>query len=328
MLTTTVERSAWAKLLFWTLAVFVCVATGLAGPVIKLPALAALIVFFLSLAVTFVRGTDGLILVIFAMLFSPEIGGSLMTGRATGEGGGGVVIRLEDVIMFAVVMGWILRSAYRGRHFGIVRTPVNGAIWAYMAASIVATLLGVLAGSVRSFAAGFFNNLKYFEYFLLFFMILAHVRSRDEIKRMFWALFLVFFFAMIYGYAQLGTGDRVCAPFDKEPNTFGGYMVLIMCLAGGIAIHDRRAKVRVPLILLMLFAAPPLLFTLSRASYMSLLVGLAAFLMISSHRVLIGSVVAALVCSMLLGMPLFPEKVRERVAGTFERETEYHVQVA
>ena len=51
--------------------------------------------------------------------------------------------------MMAVALGWILRSAYTGRRFGILHTKVNSKIWIYMGASIIATLLGFLKGSVE-----------------------------------------------------------------------------------------------------------------------------------------------------------------------------------
>jgi len=326
-------QSARNKQFYWQIIIAPCAIAaalllGRVGAIARLPVLAVVIAFFVTMGVAFVRGTEGLYLIIFAMLFSPEISSGIATGRTGGEGAGRVVLRLEDVIMFAVVLGWILRSAYHGRRFAILKTPINASIWIYVAASIVATLLGVLRGSVGAFWAGFFHNLRYFEYFLLFFMILAHVREKTEIKRMIWAMFIVFGLAMLYGYAQIGTGVRVSAPFDAEPNTFGGYIVLLTCLAAGIALVDTRARIRFTMVGLILLALPPLMFTLSRASYLALIAGFFAFLAVSHHRVLIGAVAVAFVAAMMLGMPLFPEKVQERVAGTFEAERQYHVQIA
>jgi len=326
MFDTAIERKALTRLTLALVAVSCAGILGICGPAIKLPVLAVIAVFFLTLGVSFIRGTEGLYLVIFAMLFSPEISSGAATGRASGEGGGEVALRLEDLIMVAVVIGWMLRSAYMGRRFGIMQNSVNPAIWAYMGISIVATLLGVLAGSVRHPLAAFFNNLKYFEYFLLYFMILAHVRDKTTIVHMIWALLIVFGLAMVYGYTQLG-GGRVCAPFDKEPNTFGGYIILLMCLAGGIALTDKRTRIRVIMVFLLVFSVLPLLFTLSRVSYLAIIVALLAFLAVSHHRVLIGAVAVGLVSVILLGLPLFPEPVRNRVTNTFRQEAEFHEKI-
>lgn len=328
MFASVIEKDTRNRLIICAIIAMAALFLGKLGSVANLPLLATIAVFFLTVSVSFVRGTEGLYLLIFAMLFSPEISTGISTGKTGGEGGSGIVVRLEDVIMAAVVLGWILRSAYMGQHFGIIKTPVNAAIWLYIGASIIATLFGLLRGSVRFFLVGLFHNLKYFEYFLLYFMILAHVRRKEVIVRMIWAMFIAFFLAMIYGYTQIESGGRVCAPFDAEPNTFGGYIILLMCLAGGIALNDRRVRVRAVMIFLLLFAVPPLLFTLSRASYLALIVGLLSFLVVSRHRILIAAVIIGLIAAMMLGLPILPEKVQERVAGTFEEETEVHIRVA
>lgn len=328
MFTSIIERDLRNKLMICALAIAGASILGRFGSVFRLPVLATVVVFFIVTNISFLRGVDGLYLVIFAMLFSPEIATGIATGRTAGEGGSGIVLRLEDVIMVAVVLGWILRSAYMGQHFGIIKTPVNTAIWIYMAACVIATLFGYLGGSVRSLSAGILHNLKYFQYFLLYFMILAHVRRKEIVVRMIWAIFIVFFLAIIYGYTQIGSGGRVCAPFDAEPNTFGGYIVLLMCLAGGITLTDSRVRIRVMMIFLLLFAVPPLLFTLSRASYLALIFGSLSFLAVSHHRILIGAVAIGFVAVMMLGLPILPERVQERIARTFEKEEEYHVQIA
>ncbi|MBU4212183.1 MAG: O-antigen ligase family protein, partial [Verrucomicrobia bacterium] len=292
--------------------------------------LAGIFIFFTALVISFVRGTDALYIIIFAMLFSPEIGTSMETGRTTGEGAGALSLRLEDILLIAVGCGWLLRTAYQKRHYGIMRTPVNPAIGCYIAASVIATMLGVIGGTVR-LEAGIIHNLKFFEYFFLFFMILAHVREKKIVTNMFIAMLLVFFLALIYGYLQIeltGT-QRVSAPFDpNEPNTFGGYIVLLMCVAFGIVLEDKRIRVCVPLIGLLLFAMPPLLFTLSRAAYMAFIAGWLAFLMVSKQRIIVGAIAIGLVAVLIIGVPMLPARVQHRITGTFRAEPEYHVKIA
>lgn len=296
----------------------------------QLSTLAGIVIFFAVLGVSFVRGVDALYIIIFAMLFSPEIGTPLTTGRTSGgEGVGVITLRLEDILLIAVGCGWLLRTAYQKRQFGIFRTAVNPAIGLYIAVCIIATMLGVVGGTVR-LEAGIVHNLKFFEYFFLFFMILAHVREKVIINRMLIVLLFVFFLALIYGYFQieLTGGKRVSAPFENEPNTFGGYIVLLMCVAFGIVLEDKRARVGVPLIGLLLFALPPLLFTLSRASYMAFIAACLTFLVVSSHRIIVGAVIVGVTAVMLIGVPMLPAKVQQRITGTFQAEPEYHVQIA
>ncbi|MFA7158858.1 MAG: O-antigen ligase family protein [Kiritimatiellia bacterium] len=287
-----------------------------------------LIVFFVALGISFVRGVEALYIIVFAMLFSPEIGMGGATGRTGGEGTA-VALRLEDILLVAVGCGWLLRTAYDNRRFGIVRTGVNTGIGIYVLACLTATMLGVINGTVN-LKTGVFHNLKFMEYFFLFFMILAHVRSKKIISRMLVAMMIVFFLAMIYGYTQieLGGHKRVTAPFDdNEPNTFSGYIVLLMCVIFGVVLADRRIRVRAPLILLLLFAIPPFIFTLSRAGYMAFIAGWLAFLVFSRHRILVGALIIAMVGASLIGVPLLPQKVQKRITGTFKAETEFHVKI-
>lgn len=292
--------------------------------------LAGAFIFFTALVISFVRGTDALYIIIFAMLFSPEIGTSLETGRTSGEGAGALSLRLEDILLIAVGCGWLLRTAYQKRHYGIMRTPVNPAIGCYIAASIIATMLGAIGGIVR-LEVGIIHNLKFFEYFFLYFMILAHVREKKIVTNMFIAMLLVFFLALIFGYTQIElSGERrVAAPFDlDEPNTFSGYIVLLMCVTFGIVLEDKRARVYVPLIGLLLFAMPPLLFTLSRAGYTAFIAGGLAFLMASKKRIIVGATAVGLIATLIIGVPLLPAKIQQRITGTFKAEPEYHVKIA
>ncbi|MBI2439804.1 MAG: O-antigen ligase family protein [Lentisphaerae bacterium] len=301
----------------------------------RLPTLGLLgvIVFFAALAISFVRGTAALYIIIFAMLFSPEVWTPLATGRTAGAegaaGAGTIIVRLEDLILIAVGCGWLLRTAYQKRQFGIMSTPVNPAIWFYIATFVVATMLGVLGGTVR-LEAGIVHNLKFCEYFFLFFMILAHVRKKEIIGKMLAAMLVAFFVAMLYAYTQMewSGAKRLVAPYDDEPNTFGGYIVLLMCLAAGIALTDQRPRVRVPLVLLLLLALPPLLFTLSRAGYTAFIAGVLAFLALSQQRIIIGALTIGLVAALVMSVALLPASVQQRIAGTFRTETQFKAQMA
>ncbi|MFH0880094.1 MAG: O-antigen ligase family protein, partial [Lentisphaerota bacterium] len=169
---------------------------------------------------------------------------------------------------------------------------------------------------------------KYFEYFFLFFMILAHIRRLQDLRGMVTAMLLVFFLASVYGYYQMALGVRVSAPFDAEPNTFGGYLALMICVALGVVLTDTRPNVRMILIALLLFALPPFLFTLSRSSYIALFAGLAAFVMVSRQRLVVLAVTIAVGLVVLAGFLTVPHKLQSRVMDTFKKGTQYHVQVA
>jgi hypothetical protein len=97
----------------------------------------------------------------------------------------------------------------------------------------VATLWGKITGDVQGMG-GFFFVLKYFEYMIVFFMVVNFVKTPDQAKRLLFCLFLACFIVSIYGLIQIPGGGRVSAPFEGEvgePNTFGGYLVFMGALA-------------------------------------------------------------------------------------------------
>jgi O-antigen ligase len=121
-----------------------------------------------------------------------------------------------------------------------------------------------------------------------------------------------------YGIVSIRTQARVSAPFEAaggtEPNTFGGYLMLVMTTALALGLYAPRRPLRWTLFAIVGIASVPFVMTLSRASYASMLVML-ALLALTARRYGLLAVLAVI----LLGAPfLFPEAVIQRVQSTFE----------
>jgi hypothetical protein len=86
--------------------------------------------------------------------------------------------RREDLLLIAIGLGWLLRTAYHHRKFGIIRTPPNGPIVAYFRSRSPP-----LSGRHTVRRRLLFHNLKYFEYFPVL-HDLAHVRDEGLIRRL------------------------------------------------------------------------------------------------------------------------------------------------
>jgi len=269
--------------------------------------------------VVFVKTEIGLYLVIFSMLLSPQFG----------TGGGGmiaesrrIVVRSEDVLLLVVALSWLAKTAVN-KELGIaVKTPLNRPILAYVAATAIATLIGYLTGTVAG-AGGFFYVLKYVEYFVVYYMVVNNLVDRQQAWRFVTAAFLTAVVVSLIGMTQIPSGHRVSAPFegrDGEPNTFGGYLLLLMAVAGGIALETLRLRTRAIYLGLVGLMSIPFMFTLSRTSYVGLIPAAAVMAMLSSRRRwMIGALLALLVASPLV-LALFPETVSKRVRYTFEPE--------
>ena len=277
--------------------------------------LAAAMAVFL---VVFVKTEIGLYLVIFSMLLSPQFGASGGTIAESRQ----ILVRSEDVLLLVVALSWLAKTAVN-KELGIaVKTPLNRPILAYVAATAIATLIGYLTGTVAG-VGGFFYVLKYVEYFVVYYMVVNNLVDRRQAWRFVTAAFVTAVIVSLIGMTQIPSGQRVSAPFegrDGEPNTFGGYLLLLMMVAGGIALETLRLRTRAIYLGLLGLMSIPFMFTLSRTSYVGLLPAAAVMAVLSSRRrVMIGALLALLVASPLV-LVLLPDTVAKRVRYTFEPE--------
>jgi len=264
--------------------------------------------------VSFIKIELGLYLLIFSMLLSPEItAGEVRGGAAIGRG---LTLRLDDFLLLVIGFSWLAKNAIH-KELGLFwKTPLNRPIFFYLAACILSTGFGIMAGRVDP-ATGFFFVVKYFEYFIVFFMVVNHIESPDQIKRLIFCIFLTCFIISIIGMIQIPTGGRVSAPFEGEtgePNTLGGYLVFTGAIAAGLYSRIKDRKTRRLIVVLLVFMVPPFLYTQSRSSYLALIPVLGYLGFQSEKRVLaLGLLAIGLIIS-----PLFlPSVVKDRILYTF-----------
>jgi hypothetical protein len=266
--------------------------------------------------VSFVNFEWGLYILIFSMLLSPEF---TIGETAGGSLGRGVTLRFEDFLMVVIGFSWFARNAVNKELGLFLKTPLNKAILFYVLACIISTGLGILADRV-GLKTGALYVLKYIEYFIVYFMVINHVRDADQIKRFVFCLLLTCFIISIFGILQIPGGERVSAPFEGEggePNTFGGYLVFIGAIAGGLFIKTENPKLKSLLPILILSIVLPLLFTRSRSSYLALIPACLVLGLLLRHRIIIISLMAVA----LLLSPLFlPSTVKDRILFTFTQE--------
>jgi O-antigen ligase len=273
-----------------------------------------LILLLLVFVCTFVWPEAGLYVLIFSMLLSPEI----IAGDIGGKGtlGRGLTLRLEDFLLVFIGLSWFARTAVDKTKGLIRKTPLNQPIAAYIIVCVVATLWGKISGDVKGFA-GFFFVLKYFEYMIVFFMVVNYVKTPDQAKRLLFCLFLTCFIVSIYGLVQIPGGGRVSAPFEGEigePNSFGGYLVFMGAVAVALMNHFKDLRVRLGLALLLVVLLISLLYTKSRASYLAVIPAYLALSLFSRRRFYL---IAGLTILLALSPVLLPRVARERMAETF-----------
>jgi len=269
----------------------------------------ALLFFSIILIITLVNTDVGLAILIFSMLFSPEI----VLGQIPGRD---IVVRLDDILLAIITIAWFAKTAINKGLALFIRTPLNRPIIIYILVCLVATLKGAAQDHV-SFLKGFFFLMRYFEYFLLYILVANYVHSRKQIKFFLNAFFLTCAFVSLYGILQIPRGVRVSAPFEGEvgePNTFGGYLLFLFCIAVGIFLQSMSKKMKYAMAGLAFLIFIPFLFTLSRASYLAIIFSYITFILFQKRRTALIAVLAMIIVSVLV---LRPEAVFSRVKYTF-----------
>ena len=280
-------------------------------PSILLAGVAGIGVFILSFAST----RSALYFLVVAALLSPEFG-------ARSTQGSGVTLRLDDLLLLVIGFAQLTKSAVH-RDIGLFSwTPLNRYITYYMLTCVFATGMGIIFGRVQPLT-GFFFVLKYFEYFIVYFMLVNNITTREEARRFLILILLTAAVVSVVAIAQIPAGGRVVAPFegeDGEPNTLGGYLLLISTVVSGLLLRrDAVSKRSHQMILLGLLGLTtiPILFTLSRATWLAVIPAYAVLFLLSDRKAILG-ICGALV--MIVAPFMVPESVVERALYTVETE--------
>lgn len=273
------------------------------------------VVFFISFAKTQLA----IYFLIFAMLLSPEIDfGSLSESGV--EGGRAVAIRLDDLFLMLIVFGWFAKAAINKDVGLVTKSPLNGRIYIYSAVFTLSTFAGMLYGDVDG-VLGFFNVVKYLEYYILYFMILNNLETEKQARNFIKAALITNFIIAVYALSQIPSGERISAPFEGEggePNTLGGYLVIMISITLGLFLETDHFFKRLGYGALSALNLLALMYTESRSSYLGLLLAAIVLMTYAKRRnlLILGLVVAAVFSTIIL-----PENVKERIKYTFaERE--------
>ncbi len=252
-----------------------------------------------------------LILLIFAMLLSPEIALGKIPKRS-------ITFRLDDIILIVIFLGWIANTAIN-KELGLLRaTPINKPIIAYIFICIFSSAIGILQGRVNP-GYSFFYILKYIEYFLLFFMVSNHIKDRVQIKRFLFFMFITCFIVSVYALRfHFVFGGRASAPFEGatgEANTLAGYLILIMGMLLGIILYSRKIKIKILLGAFLGFITLPFIYTFSRSGWAGFLSMFLAFVVFTKRYR--GILLIILICGIIASPFIFPRSVYERIEYTF-----------
>lgn len=283
----------------------------------------AMAVSLLVFGVTVVRVDFGVYVLVMAMLLSPEI--------ETGDPYSGIrrfSLRYDDLLIIVIFLGVMVKLAFEGRLRLWQPTPVNAGIVTYGSVCLFSTALAYQRDlGAWDERTALFVMLKMLEYYLVFFLVGHAIRDFPTMRKQMILFFLVALIVSGYGIYTIRAEPRVSAPFEAggtEPNTLGGYLTLVICVAAGLMTQARGARAQVVCAAIAVTAFIPFLYTLSRASYAALFVGLAVLSVISRRWLILFALVLVLVVSPLI----MPTAVLERVTYTFQEDSGAAVSIA
>lgn len=270
------------------------------------------------LAIAFISTEAALYILICSMLLSPQFGAS--QGGIAEERS--VVVRMDDILLILIGFSWFARTAVQKELGLIPHTPLNRPIIFYILACAFPTGLGVMAGRIQPLS-GLFYLLKYIEYFVIYYMIVNYMYNVKQAKSFITTALVTCVIICLYGIAQIPSGERVSAPFEGkggEPNTLGGYLVFMWAIVLGLMLTSHSRRLKRWLIVMSVLIIFPLLFTLSRASWVGAVAMYLALIILSERRVLLIGVGILLIAISPL---IIPKQVSLRALNTFKPERGY-----
>lgn len=300
-------------ILMWVLAAGVLYL--IADPVSAIaPSTSLMLALGLAIVVVAFMSTEAAIFILIcSMLLSPEFGAS--QGGISEERS--VTVRADDLLILLIGFSWFARSAIQKELGFFPHTPLNRPIVFYVIACAFPTAIGIMTGRIQ-LLSGLFYILKYIEYFFIFFMVVNYMYTKKQAKAFLTTAIITCVIICLYGIVQIPAGERVSAPFEGkggEPNTLGGYLVLMWAIVLGLYLTSAEPRLKRWLLVVNVLIIVPLLFTLSRASWVAAAAMYVALIVFSEKRIwLIGAAVLAVALSPII----LPPQVSFRVVSTFQ----------
>ncbi|MCS7151862.1 MAG: O-antigen ligase family protein [Endomicrobia bacterium] len=285
--------------------------------------LIGILLAFTILLVSFFSPQVGLAFLVFSMLLSPEIKLAEVPGRD-------VVVRIDDLLIFAVFFGWFARSIFT-KSIEIKITLILLPMLLYTVISIISTFLGILSGNVV-FRKAIFYLLKYSEYFIIYFLVTQIVETRQQIKTYIILFIITSIIVNLHGYSLIGKVERLYAPFDApgaevtpgvpvgsgEANTYGGYLLIVLSLLFCLLCYSELPTTNFLYLFLIIFTLIPFAFTKSRSSYFAFVPMVITIILLTEKKK--GLLLGGILLLFALSPVVFPEAtntVVERIKETF-----------
>ncbi|MBU0951793.1 MAG: O-antigen ligase family protein [Elusimicrobia bacterium] len=269
--------------------------------------------------ISFRRPEHGLIILIFAMLLSPEIILARFPGRA-------VVVRLDDYLLFILFITWLAYMSVKRETGVFQKTPLNFPITVYIIICIVFTGRAMVLGFVNPAKSSFYV-IKYIEYFALYAMVVNIVKDHRFLKQILISALVTYLIVNVYAYVLVAKGvPRIYAPFDYdvafksgESAALGGYLLVIMPVILALFCYGPSTKFSYTMLGFFLFSLIPFAYTLSRASFLAFVPMYLVIIALATKRRL--PLILMILVGLIFAPIFFPKTTKDvtnRITETFQ----------
>lgn len=182
--------------------------------------------------------------------------------------------RYEDVIIPILLMVWLSRHILNRAR--LQPTDLKIPLMVIVFVSLFSSLNNHLYSGL-DLSAALLRFGKSIEYYLIFLLVLNTLRTKADIRGFYVMMLLASALVGLFGLVQWSThggeaGFRLPGPRGETANILGGYYVFHICLALGLMVRLKPSS-RPILLLYLAVMLVPVGLTLSRTSYVSLIIG-------------------------------------------------------
>lgn len=218
-----------------------------------------------------------------------------------------VRVRLEDFLVLFAFLIFIIQAIRKKVN---LKNPLLIPIGIYLIIGFVSSLSAMFLTKTVPLqkihvAKLILHFLRRIEYFSLFFIFFAGIKTRKQVKILFFILSLVVLGLVLYGLGQKYFGWPVYSTMNREfakgwrlilreharvPATFAGhydlgaFLVLILAIFMSMALFLKEKKLKIWSLVIFVLSFVLLMYTASRTSFLSYLVGLTAVVFLLAKK--------------------------------------------
>ena len=160
----------------------------------------------------------GLVLLIFIIPLVYQITLATVHGATVDVG-------VDDLMVFFLILGWLGYMA-KTKHFPIIPSPLNWPFLAFFSASVISLLPLTMTQGAGQVLVCWLHILKWFEYVLVYFIVLSVINNLEQIKKYITVFFITCGWVAAIQFWQIAGGKEIDGQTGRAMSTFGSEAVL------------------------------------------------------------------------------------------------------